>query len=505
MKIKVMTIAMSMAILGTVSCSKSDLYDEAAQNTAKFEKAVSEYKANFVKKYGEVDPNQNWDFSNDQQYYSFSSSTSRTRAAAGAVSNPKATPAISGNQLNNANNYFTVQPSLLQLMHDNFKEGINHEQEGTYFGLNAPENDFYIQPIFMGQSGGNFELRLFIVDTNQDILIWKKWENMIYKMSDFDFSWHRLSSSNNNGGKNLVDAKYIKSVPIKISGIPEGAEMYFYLKITSAASGYNTRNEQLGSPDGYIREYAFTPDAATLNGLWGVNKNSTDPIQCKLIGCEDASNPATTDKDYNDVVFLMYGQPTVPQSFKVRHMTKKYLKRYMIEDLGDTNDTDFNDIVVDVIDNYECDILVDENDKPLPLPQYQNPVFKYVDTDAKIRALGGTLDIAITIGNTTWRKSDYFPETYTEMMNTINPDYNAVIGVPFKVTGYKYSENNISVKVYGKNGEKDAYIVGFPSVGDVPMMIATGTDVKWSKERSGFNYKQFQPNEDPNLPEIVEE
>ena len=65
MKIKVMTIAMSMAILGTVSCSKSDLYDEAAQNSAKFEKAVAEYKANFVKKYGEVDPNQSWDFSND--------------------------------------------------------------------------------------------------------------------------------------------------------------------------------------------------------------------------------------------------------------------------------------------------------------------------------------------------------------------------------------------------------------------------------------------------------
>ena len=80
MKIKVMTIAMSMAILGTVSCSKSDLFDEAAQNSAKFEKAVAEYKANFVKKYGEVDPNQSWDFSNDQQYYSFSSSTSRTRS-----------------------------------------------------------------------------------------------------------------------------------------------------------------------------------------------------------------------------------------------------------------------------------------------------------------------------------------------------------------------------------------------------------------------------------------
>ena len=377
-------------------------------------------------------------------------------------------------------------------MHDNFKEGINHEQEGTYFGLNAPENDFYIQPIFMGQSGGNFELRLFIVDTNQDILIWKKWENMIYKMSDFDFNWHRLSSSNNNGGKNLVDAKYIKSVPIKISGIPEGAEMYFYLKITSAASGYNTRNEQLGSPDGYIREYAFTPDAATLNGLWGVNKNSTDPIQCKLIGCEDASNPATTDKDYNDVVFLMYGQPTVPQSFKVRHMTKKYLKRYLIEDLGDTNDTDFNDIVVDVIAESTATIKVDAND--VPLPGYENPEYTLKSTSAVIRALGGTLDIEVNIGDKSWRKSVYYPETYTEMMNTTNPDYTAVLGTIENIKNFTLDSNNISVTVYGKNGEQSQNQVNFPLKGEIPMMIATGTSLSGLRSAE-VQLPEFQPNE----------
>ena len=51
----------SMAIMGAAftSCSKENLFD----NEAAIEKQKAEYEANFVKKFGAIDPNQSWDFS----------------------------------------------------------------------------------------------------------------------------------------------------------------------------------------------------------------------------------------------------------------------------------------------------------------------------------------------------------------------------------------------------------------------------------------------------------
>ena len=45
-----------------VSCSKTDLYDEAAIEKAKQLEVEAQYKEGFVKHFGEVDPNQSWDF-----------------------------------------------------------------------------------------------------------------------------------------------------------------------------------------------------------------------------------------------------------------------------------------------------------------------------------------------------------------------------------------------------------------------------------------------------------
>ena len=63
-----MMIAMSVALLGTMSCTK-DLYDEnavaereAAKAVVNEEKLLEAYKADFVQTYGEVKPDQTWDF-----------------------------------------------------------------------------------------------------------------------------------------------------------------------------------------------------------------------------------------------------------------------------------------------------------------------------------------------------------------------------------------------------------------------------------------------------------
>ena len=68
MKTKLFTVAIMMAVLGTISCSK-DVFDEnkanelkEAEDAAKQAELVAQYKAAFEQKYGKVDPNQSWDF-----------------------------------------------------------------------------------------------------------------------------------------------------------------------------------------------------------------------------------------------------------------------------------------------------------------------------------------------------------------------------------------------------------------------------------------------------------
>ena len=87
MKTKFMTFAMMMAMLGITSCSKTDLYDEgkiaemeAAEAAAAQEKIIAEYKANFVKAFGEVSPTQSWDFRSAYATFSYGESSNvRTR------------------------------------------------------------------------------------------------------------------------------------------------------------------------------------------------------------------------------------------------------------------------------------------------------------------------------------------------------------------------------------------------------------------------------------------
>lgn len=73
--------------------------------------------------------------------------------------------------------------------------------------------------------------------------------------------------------------------------------------------------------------------------LKGVDKTNCDVL---IIACEDA-NGTDTDHDVNDIVFIVVGD--LPEVVPTTEYVKK---RYMCEDLGGSDDFDFNDIVVDV-------------------------------------------------------------------------------------------------------------------------------------------------------------
>ena len=152
------------------------------------------------------------------------------------------------------------------------------------------------------------------------------------------------------------------------------------------------------------------------------------------------------DGDYTDLVCLV--EPIEAS------------KRYMVEDLGTTDDFDFNDLVIDVR--------------------------AYGDKQwAIVRALGGTLDFTVKIGNTTWSKGESGLDVAT-MYNTQRGavDYNAVLA-EFDVTGWNPNANNITVTVKGKDSSAPV-VIPFPKKGEIPMIIAEHPARKWMFERESI-------------------
>lgn len=142
-------------------------------------------------------------------------------------------------------------------------------------------------------------------------------------------------------------------------------------------------------------------------------------------------------------------------------------KRYMVEDLGGSGDSDidFNDIVFDV-------------------QQYSDGTQKFV-----VRALGGTLPIKIKVGNSIWWSK---PEPVAKMINTgadgqaIN--YDEVIA-EIDVTGWIEKDNNVQVSVENKEGYE--FVTTFPENGSIPAMIAFSIAKKWNKERVPVSAEWF--------------
>ena len=154
-----------------------------------------------------------------------------------------------------------------------------------------------------------------------------------------------------------------------------------------------------------------------------------------------------------------------------------------MEDLGTLDDFDFNDVVVDV--QYDRKKITYKY-------KYDNSTNKLIgqteeklDDQAIVRATGGTLDFTLTIGETTWIKSEH--KNATEMWNTgwggASINYTAVLGEPFKVEGFKPDKNNVSVEVVDKGNSGKVKTITFPKKGEAPMMLAVDASVNWMNER----------------------
>ena len=440
------------AVIGValMSCSKSDLYDSNAANQQKNEQQKKSYAELFVNNYGSTE-GKSWDLATLATSYTLESSN-RALTRDGVYN----ADAVEGEML--------VEKATIDWMSTNMKAGANNVAKGKPFYLQVPNNSFTIVPIFQGTASYYWQLWMY-VDGVGDKLIWSKGD-IKYITSDGSTDW----KSPGTGNTGMNNAYQIKAPTYEFNNLPENANMYFYLKVWSSYSDFenNTINpRKLTSLNQMMLALINCPSPA----------NVPAGNEVSIIGCEDN---ASGDFDYEDLVFMMYGNPAPPIKH-VEEVIEGTPKRFMMEDLGEEHpDFDFNDVVVDVITDrvktqYFYDIAADGS-----WTLTGTKTIKNLPDIAVVRAAGGILDFTLTIGDTTWKKSAKFPN-YQQMLNTgrdgeINYDKELD---SFEVVGWNPTKNNISVTVEGNPND-----ITFPRTGEAPKVIAVDPTTNWMVERT---------------------
>ena len=436
--------------VGLMSCSKADVFDSNAANELKKEQQEKDYTSNFVKKYGAVE-GKSWDLATLATSYTLESSN-RALTRDGNYN----ADATVGEML--------VNKATIDWMSDNMKAGKNNVKKGKPFYLQVPNNSFTIVPIFQGTASYYWQLWMH-VDGLGDKLVWSKGD-IEYITKEGATDWKKPGTGNTG----MNNAFQIKAPTYTFANLPVDANMYFYLLVWDSFDKFKDQS---------INPRKLTSLNQMMLALIDCDVPSNVPAdnEVSIIGCEDN---AKGDFDYEDLVFMMYGNPAPPIKH-VEEVIEGTPKRFMMEDLGEEHpDFDFNDVVVDVITDrvktqYFYDIAADGS-----WTLTDTKTIKNLPDIAVVRAAGGILDFTLTIGNTTWKKSEKV-SNYQQMLNTgrdgeINYDKELD---SFEVKGWNPDKNNISVTVEGNPND-----ITFPKTGEAPKVIAVDPTTNWMFERT---------------------
>lgn len=441
--------------VGLMSCSKADVFDSNAANELKKEQLEKDYTSNFVKKYGAVE-GKSWDFSSMRATYSLPSSSAAGTRAASELS-------VKGGR----DGDMTIEKSVIDEIRTKLTAGTDNTVKGSPFYMVTQETSFTIVPIFQGQAGYYWELYMNIGGVEQ--LIWQKGD-IEYRTKAND-TWTKLGKSA-KVPDNAVEVRSPKFTYTATKDVP----MYFFLKVWTNGTGSSQSKYRLTSLDHMMLAMDCIKKPA------GVPADNTATI----IGCEDNPVQNTSDNDYEDLVFMMYGKPAPP----VNHVDEVEVsqgKRYMMEDLGADYDFDFNDVVVDVTNTYKKKVYYkyNENNANALVFDREEEIAGTRKQEAIIRAAGGTLDFTLQIGTKTWTKSSKF--TITDMLNTgwnnTEIDKNGVLDrITIDDNSWNPDANNISVTVQGRGADQGVKRITFPKEGAAPMIIAVDPTNEWMKE-----------------------
>ena len=473
-KVLLHSVVALSAIAAFMSCSK----DIESSNASAIEnKQKNDYASSFVAKYGPIDPNQSWDFTTGERQLATRGVTTinvqlqENGISWGDMSKIKT-------EVHNASwNHSNIQiESITEKNGDLLREMVKAMPEGKgrtgqSVVLVAPSSGFWIYPLF---SGGvlTYDLKVKVGNQEPVTVFTKDWINMQ------TINGMKKDTEYADGGINNMKGVYIQA--------PVGTAVEVYIDniyCHSKAAG-STNGKAFPSPAGTTNGRAVYVDIpkGIRPEIEGVQLKENAVI--KYIGIEDisAGAPMSTDNDFNDLVLAVIGNPDVPQEKIItenKYEVKTCVpKRYMIEDLGSIGDFDFNDIVVDVEDYTVETHKVTRTNGVITSDEVISTAS--APTKAVIRALGGTIDFELKIGDTIWKKSDseYVVTTMYNTQGTI--DYDKELAV-FEVSGWNAGANNISVTVTEKSG--DVFTITFPKKGTAPMIIAVDPTQNWMGER----------------------
>lgn len=462
-------VVAACAGMSLASCNNEvDYFDpnKAEENTK------ASYEANFISQFGMVRADKSWDLSTKKTSYL------TTRGTEGIT-----TKSVEGINWGLVNNVPGANTALYNDLKTALPDGSKHE--GKDATLLAPGNPFTIYPLV---SVGDYRYKMYVqVGTEEPVLVFEK-----------DWYGHDKHYCNGMAAKGGTDPKTKQRVDITVNmtGITIDAPALTPINIflddikTTGGTVLSDENQHLGTLSGnaIFLDCDIRPTGIPADIM-------TDKSEIKYIGIEDIRlNASNCDKDYNDLVLLMIGNPDSPDdviitdsTYTVSDITEK---RYMVEDLGTTDDFDFNDIVVDLKQtisqtykaNYRNGVLVSVEGVGDPA----------TSQEATIRALGGTIDFDLCIADKkVWTKSENFTPGITTMWNTgykgAEIDWNVETYKLTDVTGWIPGDNNISVIVRNKanNGVQtlSETVIRFPERGAIPMIIATDVTENWMKER----------------------
>mgnify|MGYP007069891356 CR=1 FL=1 len=473
---------MAFAAVAMTACVKDSVDMTQTEQLAK-----ATYAENFAKKYPNVSLNQSWDLTSKSFDFSLPVSGNGSRRASAVDYNFT------------RGDWYEVDNNTLSWMHEQLVEGQDNRSLGNPFYMSVPGNEFTIVPIYQGVAGARWDLHV-VVD-GVDIKVWEKQyngtEDFNIQIKDGDSNeWHNLhgqqfdgwfgswpSLFNTDGGDkwtstgspNLVTD--VRAIPYTFSNLPVGKDMYFYLEITEAANDENNNvwRNRLGTKQSSIKGMMLALDDCP------VPANIDPSYEAMIIGCEDA-DLKDSDWDMNDVVFLVYGK-TVPKPVVIETGTpvvQSRTVRYMIEDLGATDDFDFNDVVVDVTESRVTTPTITNG----VITSWEETAFTQ---KAVIRHLGGTLPFVLTIGNT----------ELSEHKGLLDVD----VEESFDVTGWNPDTHNVSVKVRQSASSSVYNEVKFPKAGEAPMIIAVNPTQNWMPERVSVPESWFYTPEDEHQQE----
>ena len=388
-------IAVLFVCVMTVSCTRN-VFDENRVN----EDVKAAYSTAFEKKYGKVDPNQSWDFTNLQ-----GSSKARTRAA----------QEVSWSRINLNNQFWGfidedaagVQSKIAGADVLEWNHAVAVELYPSYAHGYGVDKDQYFH--------------LAIVENDENYTMSNiPYIDVIGNIKTKDAKWYGAGNALiHDSGRNIQAKNIYQEKKIWVAYFTWVDNYAIATKTENAKNMANIQNFEIKN---------YKEIEVNAHSYW----------------CFDCNG----DGDYSDLVCLVRNVDPV----------KPIEKRYMVEDLGGDSDFDFNDIVVDVVEN---------------AAGHQK---------AYVRAMGGTKNFTLQIGSTVWSKEEdggFDPATMYNTRSTIQRD---LVLAEFAVSGWDYEDNNITVTVANKLNKGVITVIPFSRQGDVPMIIAVDPITVWNEE-----------------------